>query len=166
MQVTGTAGTLGAAQLYQAGVATKRSTQLEVVTAEGDRVTLSTSSTRAAGLAVVGASSGGSRVGAAVMQAESADTLSISVEGNLDKDELQDLMKIIKAFQRAAAKGDARQFLHRLTRPDIDTIASVSASASYETVAMATSAAVTAQAVAAPAEQAAEPEQVTEPLAA
>jgi hypothetical protein len=157
MQVGGMTGSSAGAQLYQVGATTSRSTELQVTTAEGDRVTISTSSTRSYGYAAASAASGGASVAGAVLLANGSDRVSLSVEGNLSKEELHDLAKIIKAFQRAAARGDARQLLHRLRRSDLDTIATVSASARTETTVMAAAAAVSAQ----PA-----PEPAAEPAAA
>jgi hypothetical protein len=146
MQVSGLVGSSGSAQLYELGATTTRTTELQVTTADGDRVTLSTSSTRSVGLASASAAAGGTGLSAAVLQANASDSVTLTVEGNLSKDELHDLAKIIKAFQRAAARGDARHLLHRLTRRDLDTIASVSASARTETTALVASASVAAQA--------------------
>jgi hypothetical protein len=133
MQVSGTTGAGDTAQLYQLGATTTRTTELQVTTAEGDRVTLSTSSTRSVGYGAATASSAGTSLAAAVFRTSGSDRVTLSVEGNLSKEELHDLAKIIKAFQRAAARGDARKLLHRLGRPDLDTIATVSASARTET---------------------------------
>jgi hypothetical protein len=133
MQISGISGAGEAAQIYQLGATTTRTTELQVTTAEGDRVTLSTSSTRSVGYASASASSGGSSLAAAVFQASGSDRVTLSVEGNLSKEELHDLAKIIKAFQRAAARGDAGRLVHRLARHDLDTIATVSASARTET---------------------------------
>jgi hypothetical protein len=63
-----------------------------------------------------------------------SDSFSISVEGELSRKELADVRKVVKALQRAAAKGDAERLLHRLSRPDLDTIASVAGSVRSETV--------------------------------
>ncbi|HEY3381051.1 MAG TPA: hypothetical protein VGK32_04740 [Vicinamibacterales bacterium] len=121
-------------QLTQFGFRTTRTSDLSIVTAEGDTVTLSTNSMRAVGFAGASGSAGGTRLDAAALQLSSSDSVSLSVDGNLNKQELADLKKVITAFEKAAAKGDARQFLESLSHGNLDTIKSVTGSASVETV--------------------------------
>jgi hypothetical protein len=135
MQTSGLSGG-ASSQLYGYGMTTTRATQLEVVTAEGDRVTISTSSTRTVGYASASARAGATRATGTAYASSSSDGATISVEGSLSKKELHDIAKIVKAFERAAAQGDARQLLHRLTRPDLDTIATVAGSATTQTAAI------------------------------
>jgi hypothetical protein len=161
MQVSGLVGSSASAQLYGLGATTTRTAELQVTTADGDRVTLSTASSRSVGYASASAAAGGAGLAAAVFRANASDRVTLTVEGTLSKEELHDLAKLIKAFQRAAVKGDARHLLHRLTRHDLDTIATVAASARTETTALVASASVAAQAASEPAEAPA-----VEPLAA
>lgn len=139
MQIGSLSGGGTSAQLFQFGAQIMRSTDLEVVTAEGDRVTISTDSARMLGYASLAGQSGDTSVTASAMQVSGSDSTSISVEGDLSKAELRDLQKVIKAFQQAATRGDATRLLDRLSRSDMDTIASVSGSASTEVVVTATS---------------------------
>ena len=140
MQTSGMAVTMPGAQVYQAGAMMIRAAELQITTTEGDRITLSASGTRSVGYAAAGAATGGSSLQAAVFQATASDRVTLTVEGDWSKAELTDLAKVIKAFEHAAGKADARQLLHRLTRPDLDTIGSVAASASTAMVAMSASA--------------------------
>lgn len=150
MQASALSGTGMSASLLQIGFSTSRSTDLSIVTAEGDKVTISTSSLRSVGYAAGMAADGNTSLEAGALRMDASDQVSLSVEGDLSHEELVDLQKVIKSFQRAAAKGDAEQFLKRLSRPDLDTIASVEGSASTETF---VTAAILQAAVAAPAPQ-------------
>jgi len=138
MQTSALSGTGVTAGFLQLGHQTSRATDLSIVTAEGDKVTLSTSSLRSLGYAAASGSDGGASLEASVTQMNASDSVSLSVEGDLSHEELVDLQKVIKSFQRAAVRGDAEQFLDRLTRSDLDTIATVEGSASTETVLTAT----------------------------
>jgi hypothetical protein len=60
MQVSGLSGAAGG--LYQFGATTSRSTELQVTTAEGDRLTMSTSSIRTVGAVGLAAAAGASSV--------------------------------------------------------------------------------------------------------
>jgi len=133
MQVSSLTDNGVAAAVSRLSVQSTRATELRVTTDEGDRVTISTSSTRALSYAAASGVAGGTRASAESMTASGSDSLSIIVEGALSRDELVDLRKVIKAFERAAVKGDAERLLHRLSRPDLDTIESVSARVTSET---------------------------------
>jgi hypothetical protein len=124
--------------LVQLGARTTRETSREVVTADGDRVTLSTSSTRALGYAAASGVSDTAQVSASALTVTGSDSVSLTVEGSLSHDELVDLQKVVKAFEKAAARGDATKLLDRLSRPDLDTIASVSGTASTQSQVSAT----------------------------
>ena len=143
MQVSGLSGAGSSVEYAQFGARLSRTTDLEVVTAEGDRVTISTASVRSVGYAGVSGTSGETRVAASALQASGSDSVTISVEGDLSKAEIVDLQKVIKAFQQAAARGDASRLLQRLSRPDLDTIASVEGSANTEVTTVATVATAT-----------------------
>jgi hypothetical protein len=134
MQVNSLSGGGTSAQVYQVGVQTTRSTDLQIVTDEGDRVTISTDSIRTLGYASATAQSGNTSVAGAALQVSGSDSVSLSVEGELSHDELADLRKVIKMFQQAAARGDATRLLERLSKSELDTIASVSGSSTTETV--------------------------------
>jgi hypothetical protein len=133
MQITPMSASASSAAVMQLGVHSTRATDLTIVTAEGDRVTISTESTRNLGFAGAVGSSDGTGIRAGALQLSGTDDVKISVEGNLSHAELVDLQKVIKAFQRAAARGDASQFLERLKRSDLDTISSVSGSVRWQT---------------------------------
>jgi hypothetical protein len=133
MQVSATSNLGTSAAVMHVGARTSRSMDLSIVTAEGDRVTLSASSTRALGYAAAAGTSDGTSVLAGALQVNGSDDVSLSVEGNLSHEELVDLQKVVKAFERAAAKGDASRLIDRLSRPDLDTIGSISGRAQWET---------------------------------
>jgi hypothetical protein len=100
-----------------------RSASLDVTitTADGDRVTLSASqSSSIAGVAT----SEGRRAGVSTSDA----TFSMSVEGTLDRGELRDVRKVLKLLAKAAAHQDSDRLARRLSRPDLDNIATVQAS--------------------------------------
>jgi len=109
-----------------AGAARTSSFDFTLTTADGDRVTLSTSTTDVLG-AVSVTDQDGTRQ-AAVTSSETA--FSLTVEGSLDKHELRDVRKVAKFLAKAAAGYDVEKLARRLSRPDLDTVASVSASAS------------------------------------
>jgi len=132
MQVGALAGAGAGAAVMQFGARASQSMELSIVTAEGDRVTLSASSTRALGYAGAVGVGDGEMVAAAAWQVNATTDVSLKVEGSLSREELVDLRKVIKAFRQAAARGDASRLLHRLTRPDLDTIASVAGRVSVE----------------------------------
>jgi len=105
-----------------AGQVRSSSMDVTVMTADGDRVTLSASQSASIGAV---ATSDGRR--AATSSSES--TLSLTVEGSLDRGELRDLRKVMQLLARAAADQDSERLARRLTRPDLaDNIASVQAS--------------------------------------
>jgi hypothetical protein len=133
MQVGALTGGAASAAVMQLGARMSQSMELSIVTEEGDRVTLSASSTRALGFAGAAGTGDGETVAAAAWQVNATSDVSLKVEGSLSRDELVDLQKVIKAFRQAAARGDASRLLHRLTRPDLDTIASVAGRVSVET---------------------------------
>ena len=109
-----------------AGAARTSSFDFTLTTADGDRVTLSTSTTDVLGAVSVTDKDGMSQ--AAVTSSET--TFSLTVEGTLDKHELRDLRKVARFLAKAAAGHDVEKLARRLSRPDLDTVASVSASAS------------------------------------
>jgi hypothetical protein len=98
-----------------------RSLDVTITTADGDRVTLSAS--ESASIAGV-ATSDGRRAG--VSSTESS--VSLTVEGSLDRREWRDLRKVLKVLAKAAAHQDSERLARRLSRPDLDTIATVQAS--------------------------------------
>lgn len=110
-----------------AAVATQSRASLTVVTAEGDRVTLSSSV--AAESAAIGYDArghiGGQDVSAASQSVSRA--VSVSVEGDLSADEQKDLRAVAKAFQDAVKDGSATTFYDNVDRKDLDTLASVAA---------------------------------------
>jgi len=108
------------------GAARTSSFDFTLTTKDGDRVTLSADTTDVLGAVSVTDNDGTTQ--AAVASSET--TFSLTVEGSLDKDELRDLRKVAKFLAKAAAGYDAEKLAKRLSRPDLGTVASVSASAS------------------------------------
>jgi hypothetical protein len=109
-----------------AGVSRTSAFDLTVTTRDGDTVTISASRTSTTGAAAVSTADGDAR---AATQSSSA-SLSFTVEGTLDHDELVDLAKVVKLLGRAASGHHADKLLRRLSRPDLDTLSSVSGSVS------------------------------------
>lgn len=103
---------------------------MTVTTADGDRVTISSTTTELLGGVAVEGKDGSRRAGAS----QSETSFSLSVEGTLDRDELRDLRKLAKFLRRAAEGHDVGKLARRLSRPDMDSIASVSASTSESVV--------------------------------
>jgi len=113
-----------------AGSARTSSFDLTVTTADGDRVTISSSTTELLGGVAAAGKDGTTRTGGST----SESSFSVSIEGTLDRDELRDLRKLAKLLRRAAEGQDIDRLARRLSRPDMDSIASVSASASESVV--------------------------------
>ena len=109
-----------------------RTLDLTVTTREGDRVTISASQTTMVGVA--GAIGADGATEAALVKSTSS-SLTISVDGDLSKDELAELKQVLKALGQAGQREQARMLRghhghhhghHR--GQDLDTIASISAS--------------------------------------
>jgi hypothetical protein len=82
--------------------ASRQSLDLTIVTADGDRVTLSSNSSVTAAYATYQGSTGqGSTVRATGQTSSSSFNLSLSVEGNLSQDELKDIAKALQAYSSA-----------------------------------------------------------------
>jgi hypothetical protein len=116
-----------------AGYSRSRALDLTVTTREGDRVTISASQTTMVGAA---GATGADGATAAALVKRTSSSLSISVDGDLSKDELADLKQVLKALGQAGQREQARGLLrghhghhhgHRRGQ-DLDTIASISAS--------------------------------------
>ena len=122
-----------AASATVAGYSRSRALDLTVTTREGDRVTISASQTTMVGAA--GATGADGATEAALVKSTSS-SLTISVDGDLSKDELAELKQVLKALGQAGQREQARGLLrghhghhhghHR--GQDLDTIASISAS--------------------------------------
>jgi|WetSurMetagenome_2_1015567.scaffolds.fasta_scaffold101445_2 hypothetical protein len=132
METSALSGSMPSAMVMQLGMYSTRSSALTVTTAEGDTVTLTTESTRALGVAAASGTSSDGSVDAAAFEGRRSDSVKLVVQGDLSREELVDLQKVIKAFQHAARRGNAEQFLKRLSRSDLDTIATVSGSVKVE----------------------------------
>jgi hypothetical protein len=120
------AGTSGS--LVQAGFRTSQSADLQIVTADGDTVTISSDRTTSVGYAGFAATSGGMRVEGQALQVSSESSVSLSVEGSLDSKELADIRKVVKLLERAASSQDATRLLRRLSHAHLDSLASVEGS--------------------------------------
>jgi hypothetical protein len=126
---------------------------ISLVTTEGDRVTISAGAS--ATVAFAGYRADG-RVASGFGYRSSSMSASISVEGDLNRRELRDLRKVIHAVTRAVDSGNAEGLAHRLSRPDLSTVASVGVSVLLQQVA-ATRTAPAPSAEASPAPTSAEP---------
>jgi hypothetical protein len=123
-------------QSSQAKISSQRSIDLSLVTAEGDKVTLSANAAFQAGYATYN-SQGTLNGVTSVSQGESFEAslereFSISVEGDLNKQELKDIRKALKNIIKIAKKffkGDLdNAFVKALRLRPPDTIASLDAS--------------------------------------
>jgi hypothetical protein len=120
-----------------AGYSRTRAVDLTITTRDGDTVTLSASQTTTVGVAAT-ADEDDSR---AALVKTSSSSLSLTVDGTLSRDEVEDLQKLLTALGQAGQRQAAHRAHHRLGhrhghhhgsghhgRGDLDTIASVSAS--------------------------------------
>ena len=121
-------------ELIQIGARTTRSTDLSIVTAQGDKVTISASATHGVGYAAATGSSDGVSLTAGAVSVSDSSSLSISVEGDLNRRELHDINKVVRALQRAAARGDASRLLDRLSQAHLRSLSTISGSITTQTV--------------------------------
>ena len=121
-------------ELIQIGARTTRSTDLSIVTAEGDKVTISASATHGVGYAAAAGSSDGVSLTAGSVSISDSSSLSISVEGDLNRRELHDIKKVVRALERAAARGDASRLLDRLSHAHLRSLSTISGSITTQTV--------------------------------
>lgn len=136
-------------ELIQIGARTTRSTDLSIETAEGDKVTISASATHGVGYAAASGSADGVSLTAGSVTVSDSSSLSISVEGDLNRRELHDIRKVVRALERAAARGDASRLLDRLSHAHLNSLSSVSGSITTQTVVTATKVEGTQQAASA-----------------
>jgi hypothetical protein len=114
--------------LVQVGFRASTSADLQIVTADGDQVTLSSDRSTSVGYAAFAATSGRARVEGQALRVSSESSVSLSVEGALDAEELADIRKVVKLLERAASSRDASRLLQRLSRAHLDSLASVEGS--------------------------------------
>jgi hypothetical protein len=112
-----------------------------ITTRDGDTATIAASQTMAIGAAATGDSDGRR----AALVGSTSSSLSVSVDGSLGHDELVDLKKVLKVLDHAARRLDAQRLVHRLTRPDLDSLTSIAANGETSaTVVLASAVATTA----------------------
>lgn len=111
-------------EVTAAATAVQSRASLTVVTAEGDRVTLS--SNYAADSAAIGYDARG-HLGTDLAASSRSVTQSVSVEidGNLSAEERKDLRAVAKAFQEAVKHGSAEAFTSALDEKDVDSLATI-----------------------------------------
>lgn len=123
---------------------TRRSAELTIVTGDGDRVTISAAATNAVTYDAVGASvsneNGTGQAAGVSVQRSSSQSLAISVEGTLDKDELRDIQKLVKMLEKAASgrphghhgrhhrRSRGTDLAQQVDRANLDSLAQVTAS--------------------------------------
>jgi hypothetical protein len=73
-------------------------------------------------------------VTAGALSVTDSSSLSISVDGDLNRRELHDIRKVVRTLERAAARGDASRLLDRLSHAHLSSLSSVSGSITTETV--------------------------------
>jgi hypothetical protein len=108
-----------------AGLSRSRSFDLIVTTKDGDTVKISSSTTSTIGAA---RSIGADGTEKTAVVGESSSAVSVQVTGTLDRDELVDLKKTLKALEHAGHGRHAGWLERRLSRPDLGSLASISAS--------------------------------------
>jgi hypothetical protein len=126
---------------------TRRSADITIVTDDGDRVTISAAATSSVSYDAVGArvSSDGesAEVERVSVERTVSRSLTLSVEGSLDGDELRDIRKVVTLLQKAAARRPHREhggdrghhrgtdLSARLEHADLDALSEVTASVSF-----------------------------------
>lgn len=93
-----------AQRLVAAAVSRETSAQLTVVTDEGDRVTPSSRTAVSAGVGVYDFRDGGLAAHAETMQFSASREFALSVEGDLSKDELKDIRRVINGVEKVTRK--------------------------------------------------------------
>jgi hypothetical protein len=143
--------TLGSPRLAQevgvTAVSRRTAADFSIVTAEGDKVTLSLNSAESAGAyrySAQGRLEGGTQSAVAAGSVyESSTSLSLSIQGELSKEEIRDIQKAIKTVAkvyRDLAKGDEEQAVKRASKLDkLDSIAELAASISVSEAAFSAS---------------------------
>jgi len=127
-----------------AAAVTTRRAQIQIVTAEGDRVTLTASQTSS--LAALHRDGPGRAGDRDTFVRRSSQSLSLTVEGNLSREELEDIAKLLEVLRKASTRGAAKhpaRLARRLERADLDSLSQVSAS--FQTTRTVAAAVVTAQ---------------------
>ncbi len=91
-------------------VETTRSALIEIVTADGDTVTISASAVRAATVAAAAGQSqtpdGSAAVAGGAYSTSSSQSIEITVEGTLEKDEIADIRKLLSMLERGARQSE------------------------------------------------------------
>jgi hypothetical protein len=98
------------AAVGRTAVETTRSALVEIVTADGDKVTISASAVKAATVAAAAGQSetpeGSAAIAGASYSTSSSQSLEISVEGTLEKDEIADIKRLLTMLERGARQAD------------------------------------------------------------
>lgn len=157
----GASGSVQIAQSTRAAIDTRASAEISLVTADGDKVTLSA---RTASLATYSTYDYLGRLNGQALAAraenvaiDSSSAFSLTVDGELDPQELADIHKLFDALQGAAAdafSGNSARVAESLTDfAGLDSIASFEAVLSYSRSASAEQTTTVATAAEAPAEE-------------
>lgn len=109
-----------------AAVAVTRSARLDLTltTRDGDTVTISSANSDTT-VAAAAQDHDGTATG---FLRSTSSSVSIEVHGSLDREELADLQKALKALAHAARRGDVEKLQRRLAHAHLDSVASLSAS--------------------------------------
>jgi ribosomal protein L21E len=119
----------------------RKSTDISLITAEGDKVTISAQSAFRAGFASYdyqGRLSGNEvNLQSRSLEVASENSLTISVEGNLSQDELADIKKLVTKIEKLGSEFFSRPLEDSLSQAlqvgnDLDSIASFAAHLHYE----------------------------------
>jgi len=156
------------AAVGRVAIETTRSALIEIVTDDGDTVTISASAVRAAGMAAAAGQSdtpeGTAAVSGASYSSSSSQSMEITVEGTLEKDEIADIRRLLTMLERGARQADRGEHgrgHHRghdtkkhVEKADLDSLESFSATFKTSTRYAATAAyAAVSTAAATPAEE-------------
>lgn len=119
------------AEAQRVTVSQSKSSDITIFTAEGDKVTLSSSVARQMEYATYSAQGENGSASARSASYQSQRSFSFTVEGDLNREELHDIRKALRTIRKAerdVAKGDTEKALERTARLQrLDTIAELDA---------------------------------------
>jgi hypothetical protein len=132
-------GYRGVTQVGLLSASSRKSTDISLVTAEGDKVTISAQSALQAGLVSYDyrgrLNSNEASLQGRALQVSAENALAISVEGDLSKEELADIKKLVEKIEKLGADFFSRPLEDSLSRTlelsDFDSIASFEANLRY-----------------------------------
>jgi hypothetical protein len=133
-------GYRGVTQASLLGASSRKSTDISLVTAEGDKVTISAKSAVQAGFVAYdyrGRLNGNEvSLSGRSLQVSAENSFALSVEGDLSKEELADIKKLVAKIEKLGSEFFSRPLEDSLTKTlelgDLDSISSFAANLRYE----------------------------------